>query len=60
MDREVAIMVRQGKDCGLEYGMISETGASEPFADLLRPSGLSDVVNSRPGWGIPLPKTCDR
>lgn len=60
MDREVAIMVRQGKDCGPKYGMISETGASEPFADLLRPSGFSDVVNSRPGWGAPLPTTDDR
>ena len=43
MDWEVAIMIRKGKDCGLEYGMISETGASEPFVDLLRPSGFSDV-----------------
>ena len=35
--------------------MISETGAFEPFVDLLRPSGFLDVVNSRPAWGIPLP-----
>ena len=55
MDWEVAIMIRKGKDCGLEYGMISEAGASEPFVDLLRPSGFPDVVNSRPAWGIPFP-----
>ena len=35
--------------------MISETGASEPVVDLLRPSGFSNVVNSRSGWGITLP-----